>query len=80
MPNCRCHAADSLPRGPRGANGKADRVILPWEARPKYLTQEFEAFALTPMREMPVKRDGRILSESASRMWAMLFAHVKAAS
>ena len=28
---------------------------------------------------MPVKRAGRILGESDSRMWRMLFAHVKAA-
>ena len=31
------------------------------------------------MREMPVKRAGRILSESDSRVWRMLPAHVKAA-
>ncbi|MEY3535253.1 MAG: hypothetical protein RLZZ582_829 [Verrucomicrobiota bacterium] len=31
------------------------------------------------MREMPVKRAGEILGESDSRMWRMLFAHVKAA-
>ena len=34
---------------------------------------------MTMMREMPVKRDGLILSESDTRMWRMLFAHVKAA-
>jgi len=27
----------------------------PWEVRSKHFTQEFEAFALTLMREMPVK-------------------------
>jgi hypothetical protein len=31
------------------------------------------------MREMPVKRAGQILGESDTRMWRMLFAHVKAA-
>jgi transposase len=55
------------------------RVTPPWEGRSKHFTQEFEAFALTLMREMPVKRAGQILGESDSRMWRMLFAHVKAA-
>jgi hypothetical protein len=31
------------------------------------------------MREMPVKRAGQILGESDTRMWRMLFAHVKEA-
>jgi transposase len=34
---------------------------------------------VTQMRVMPVKRAGQILGESDSRMWRMLFAHVKAA-
>ena len=55
------------------------RVTPPWEGRSKHFTQEFEAFALTLMREMPVKRAGQILGESDTRMWRMLFAHVKAA-
>ena len=32
------------------------------------VTQEFEAFAVTLMRDMPVKRAGQILGESDSRM------------
>ena len=31
------------------------------------------------MREMPVQRAGQILGESDTRMWRMIFAHVKAA-
>ncbi len=54
-------------------------MTSPWEGRSKHFTQEFEAFAVTLMREMPVKRTGQILGESDSRMWRMLFAHVKAA-
>ena len=69
----------ALPRGRRGDDGKVYRVTPPWEGRSKHFTQEFEAFALTLMREMPVKRVGQILGESDSRMWRMLFAHVKAA-
>ena len=42
------------------------------------LTQELEAFTATLMREMLVKRAVQILGNSDSRMWRMLFAHVKA--
>ncbi len=50
-----------------------------WEGRIKHLTQEFEAFAVTLMEAMPVKRAGQILGESDTRMWRMLFARVKSA-
>jgi transposase len=40
---------------------------------------EFEAFALTLMREMPVKKAGEILGETDQRLWRMLHAHVEAA-
>lgn len=51
-------------------------MTSPWEGRSKSFTQEFEAFALTLMPDMPVKRAGEILAESDQRMWRMLFAHV----
>ena len=51
----------------------------PWDGRSKHFTQEFEAFAVIMMREMPVKRAGQILDESDTQMWRMLLAHVKAA-
>ena len=75
-----CVIVCALPRGRRGDDGKVYRVTPPREGRSKHFTQEFEALlALTLMREMPVKRAGQILGESDSRMWRMLFAHVKAA-
>ena len=77
--NKECVIVCALPRGRRGDDGKVYRVTPPWEGRSKHFTQEFEAFALTLMREMPVKRAGQILCESDSRMWRMLLAHVKAA-
>ena len=77
--NKECVIVCALPRGRRGDDGKVYRVTPPWEGRSKHFTQEFEAFALTLMREMPVKRAGQILGESDSRIWRMLFAHVKAA-
>jgi len=45
----------------------------------KRLTQEFEAFVLTLMREMPVKKAGEILGETDQKLWRALFAHVAAA-
>ena len=54
-------------------------VRAPWEGRSRGLTQEFEAFALTLMREMPVKRAGEILGETDQKLWRVLFAHVDAA-
>ena len=60
-------------------DGKVYRVTTPWEGRSKHFTQEFEAFAMTLMREMPVKRDGQFLVESDTRMWRMHFAYLKAA-
>ena len=77
--NKECVNVCALPGGRSGDDGKVYHVTPPWEGRSKHFTQEFEALALTLMREMPIKRVGHILSESNSRMWRMLFAHVKAA-
>ena len=68
-----------LPRGRRSNGSKVYRVTPPWEGRSKHFTQKFEAFAVTLIREMPVKRAGRIRGESDSRMWGRLFVHLKAA-
>ena len=56
----------------RSDDGKVYRVPPSWEGRSKHFTQEFEAFAVTLMREIPVKRAGQILGESDTRMWRML--------
>jgi transposase len=69
----------ALPRGQCLDCGKVFTVRAPWEGRSPHLTQEFEAFALTLMREMPVARAGEILGVTDQRLWRMLFAHVKAA-
>ena len=67
---------------PRGRCAKCDKVYTvraPWEGRTRGLTQEFEAFALTLMREMPVSKAGEILGETDQKLWRALFAHVEAA-
>lgn len=69
----------ALPRGQCKECRKIYTVRAPWEGRSRGLTQEFEAFALTLMREMPVKKAGEILGETDQKLWRALFAHVNAA-
>jgi len=69
----------ALPRGECQSCHKVYTVRAPWEGRSRGLTQEFEAFALTRMREMPVKKAGEILGETDQKLWRALFAHVDAA-
>jgi transposase len=69
----------SLPRGQCKECQKVYTVRAPWEGRSRGLTQEFEAFALTLMREMPVSKAGEILGETDQKLWRALFAHVDAA-
>jgi transposase len=69
----------ALPRGRCKRCQKVYTVRAPWEGRSRGLTQEFEAFALTLMREMPVSKAGEILGETDQKLWRALFAHVDAA-
>lgn len=69
----------ALPRGQCKSCGAVHQVKPPWEGRSKHFTQEFEGFALTLMREMPVNKAGEILGETDHRLWRMLLAHVHAA-
>jgi transposase len=69
----------ALPRGQCRECKKVYTVRAPWEGRSRGLTQEFEAFALTLMREMPVKKAAEILDETDQKLWRALFAHVAAA-
>lgn len=69
----------ALPRGQCRDCHKVFTMRAPWEGRSLHCTQEFEAFALTLMREMPVKKAGEILGETDQKLWRMLFAHVDAA-
>ena len=77
--NKECVIVSALPRGRRSQDGAIYRVTPPWEGRSKHFSKEFEAFALTLMREMPVKKAGEILGETDHRMWRLLHAHVAAA-
>lgn len=77
--NKECVIVSALPRGQREHDKGVYRVTPPWEGLSKHFTKEFEAFALTLMREMPVKKAGEILGETDQRLWRMLHAHVDAA-
>jgi len=67
------------PRARCKACGTVWTVRVPWEGKGKHFTKDFEAFALTLMREMPVKRAGQILGEHDTRLWRMLERHIAAA-
>ena len=54
-----------LPRGRCVSCGHTYRVKPPWEGKSKHFTEEFEAFALTLMREMPMKKVGEIVDDGA---------------
>lgn len=69
----------ALPRGQCKVCQKVYTARAPWEGRSRGLTQEFEAFALLLMREMPVKKAGEILGETDQKLWRALLAHVEAA-
>lgn len=69
----------ALPRGQCKQCQKIYTVQAPWEGRSRGLTQEFEAFALTLMREMPGNKAGEILGETDQKLWRALFAQVEAA-
>ncbi len=69
----------ALPRGQGKDCKKGYTVRAPWEGRRRGLPQEFEAFALTLMRAMPVSKAGEILGETDRPLWRALFAHVDAA-
>ena len=69
----------ALPRGQCKGCRKVFTVRAPWEGRSPHCTQEFEAFALTLAREMPVSKAGEILGITDHRLWRILFAHVDAA-
>lgn len=66
----------AVPRARCGACRQVWRVPVPWEGEGKHFTRDFEAFALTLMREMPMKKAGGILGEHDTRLWRLLFAHV----
>ena len=65
-----------LPRGRCRECRHTYRVKPPWEGKSKHFTQEFEAFALTLMREMPMKKVGEIVGVDDMRLWRMLLAYV----
>jgi transposase len=77
--NKECVIECALPRGRCSLCGHTYRVTPPWEGLSKHFSKEFEAFALTLAREMPVKKAAEILGEHDTRIWRMVQAHVATA-
>ena len=77
--NHECVLQCALPRGKCLDCRHVYRVQPPWEGKGKHFSKEFEAFALTLCREMPVKRASDILGESDQSLWRMLKAYVSEA-
>jgi hypothetical protein len=75
--NKECVIVCTLPRGHRANDGTVYLVTPLSEGLSKHFNKEFEAIALTLMRENPAKCAGEILGERDAVMWRMLFAHVK---
>jgi transposase len=65
-----------VPRGKCSHCGHIYRVPVPWEGEGKHFSKEFEAFALTLMREMPMNKAADILGTNDHSLWRILFAHV----
>ena len=77
--NHECVLQCALPRGKCLDCRHVYRVQPPWEGKGKHFSKEFEAFALTLCREMPVKKASDILGESDQSLWRMLKAYVSEA-
>ena len=72
--NCECLIECSLPRFQCTHCDKVWRVKAPWEGKCKGLSKEFEAFALTLMKEHArQKLAGRILNENDKRLSVACF-------
>ena len=63
----------SPPRARGGACRHVWPVPVPWAGEGHHCPRDFEAFALTLRREMPLQKAGAILGENDTRLWRRLF-------
>lgn len=75
----KCEIHCRLPRARCRKCQKVQRVLPPWEGLSIHFTKGFEAMALLLLREMPVAAVAKLLKETDTRLWRMIFAHVRAA-
>jgi len=66
-----------LPRLKCQQCGHRFQVKPAWQGRSRYFTKNFEAYALSLIRETSVRGASRVLCESDQRLWRMLFAYVE---
>jgi transposase len=75
-----CVIVCAVPRARRTGSGEVYPIVPPWKGRSECFTKEFEALALTLMKEMPVSKAGEILGERHPQvLWQMLSAHCEVA-
>src|SRR5215217_6811804 len=75
----KCEIRCRLPRARCRICQKIHRVLPPWEGLSMHFTKGFEAMALLLLREMPLATAARMLQETDTRLWRMIFAHVELA-
>jgi len=75
----KCEIHCRLPRARCRTCQKIHRVQPPWEGLSIHFTKAFEAMALLLLREMPVARVAKLVDETDTRLWRILFEHVDAA-
>lgn len=69
----------AMPRGKCAYCGNIYRLNPDWSGKSKYFTRGFEAYALTLMKDLPVKKVSKISGEGDQRLWRILFANVDGA-
>jgi len=69
--------ACDLPRLKCSECGHRCQIKPSWQGRSRHFTKNFEAYALSLIRETSVRGASRVLSESDQRLWRMLFAYVE---
>lgn len=69
--------ACDLPRVKCAGCGYRFQIKPSWQGRSRHFTKNFEAYALSLIRETSVRGASRVLSESDQRLWRMLFAYVE---
>ena len=66
-----------LPRLKCQECGHPFQIKPTWQGRSRHFTKNFEAYALSLIRETSVRGASRVLCESDQRLWRMLFAYVE---
>lgn len=72
----KCEIICRLPRARCSHGDHTFTVCPPWEGLSGGFTKEFEAFTLMLIREMPMAKVAKMVGETDTRLWRLLFKHV----